>query len=267
MFGTIFSGMSTSMFEISVVSNNVANAGTTAFRKSSASFSDLYRGASSETVSRASTGVGSLVEQTRQNTEQGALMERDGVLNMALAGNGMFVTTTPNTDGTPSDALNFTRDGEFALDESGVLRSSTNDIVYGFNGVGGTTLQKIVVPFANETDTKLTSIEVGSDGLIQATYGAEGPKVVGQLAVATFANASSLKQLGLGSFQASQASGAPILGIAGSEGFGSVQVGKLEASNVDLTTELTSLIRAQQQFSGSSRILQAYSDMIAKLTQ
>jgi flagellar basal-body rod protein FlgG len=267
MFGTIFSGMSTSMFEISVVSNNVANAGTTAFRKSSASFSDLYRGASSETVSRASTGVGSLVEQTRQNTEQGALMERDGVLNMALAGNGMFVTTTPNTDGTPSDALNFTRDGEFALDESGVLRSSTNDIVYGFNGVGGTTLQKIVVPFANETDTKLTSIEVGSDGLIQATYGAEGAKVVGQLAVATFANASSLKQLGLGSFQASQASGAPILGIAGSEGFGSVQVGKLEASNVDLTTELTSLIRAQQQFSGSSRILQAYSDMIAKLTQ
>jgi flagellar basal-body rod protein FlgG len=267
MFGTIFSGMSTSMFEISVVSNNVANAGTTAFRKSSASFSDLYRGASAETVSRASTGVGSLVEQTRQNTEQGALMERDGVLNMALAGNGMFVTTTPNTDGTPSDALNFTRDGEFALDESGVLRSSTNDIVYGFNGVGGTTLQKIVVPFANETDTKLTSIEVGSDGLIQATYGAEGAKVVGQLAVATFANASSLKQLGLGSFQASQASGAPILGIAGSEGFGSVQVGKLEASNVDLTTELTSLIRAQQQFSGSSRILQAYSDMIAKLTQ
>jgi flagellar basal-body rod protein FlgG len=267
MFGTILSGMSTSMFEISVVSNNVANASTTAFRKSSASFSDLYRGASAETVSRASTGVGSLVEQTRQNTEQGALMERDGVLNMALAGNGMFVTTTPNTDGTPSDALNFTRDGEFALDESGVLRSSTNDIVYGFNGVGGTTLQKIVIPFANETDTKLTSIEVGSDGLIQATYGVEGPKVVGQLAVATFANASSLQQLGLGSFQESQASGTPILGIAGSEGFGSVQVGKLEASNVDLTTELTSLIRAQQQFSGSSRILQAYSDMIAKLTQ
>jgi flagellar hook protein FlgE len=267
MFGTILSGMSTSMFEISVVSNNVANASTTAFRKSSASFSDLYRGASAETVSRTSTGVGSLVEQTRQNTQQGALMERDGVLNMALVGNGMFVTTTPNTDGTPSNVLNFTRDGEFALDESGVLRSSTNDIVYGFNGVGGTTLQKIVIPFANETDTKLTSIEVGSDGLIQTTYGAEDPKVVGQIAVATFANASSLEQLGLGNFRKSQASGAPILGIAGSEGIGSVQVGKLEASNVDLTTELTSLIRAQQQFSGSSRILQAYSDMIAKLTQ
>jgi flagellar basal-body rod protein FlgG len=160
MFGTIFSGMSTSMFEISVVSNNVANASTTAFRKSSASFSDLYSGASAETVSRTSTGTGSIIEQTRQNTKQGALMERDGVLNMALAGSGMFVTTTPNSDGTLSEALNFTRDGEFALDESGVLRSSTNDIVYGFDGTGGTTLQKIVIPFVNEADTKLTSIEL-----------------------------------------------------------------------------------------------------------
>jgi flagellar basal-body rod protein FlgG len=267
MFGTILSGMSTSMFEISVVSNNVANASTTAFRKSDASFSDLYRGASAETVSRTSTGAGSIIEQTQQNIKQGALVERDGVLNMALVGSGMFVTTTPNSDGTPSEVLNFTRDGEFALDESGVLRSSSNDIVYGFDGIGGTTPQKIVIPFANETDTKLTSIEVGSDGLIEANYGSQGSKVVGQLAVATFANASSLQQLGLGSFQASQASGSPILGIAGSEGFGSVQVGKLEASNVNLTTELTSLIRAQQQFSGSSKILQAYSDMIKKLTQ
>lgn len=267
MFGTILSGMSTSMFEISVVSNNVANASTTAFRKSDASFSDLYSGASAETLSRTSTGFGSIIEKTSQNTQQGALMDRDGVLNMALVGSGMFVTTTPNSDGTPSDALKFTRNGEFSLDESGVLRSSANDIVYGFDGIGGTTLQNIVVPFADETDTKLTSIEVGTDGLIEATYGTQGAQVVGQLAVATFASASSLKQLGLGSFQASQASGAPTFGIAASEGFGSVEVGKLEASNVNLTTELTSLIRAQQQFSGSSRILQAYSDMIEKLTR
>ena len=267
MFTTILSGMSTSMFDISVVSNNVANASTTAFRKSDASFSDLYSGASAETMSRTSTGVGSIVEKTRQNTQQGALIDRNGVLNMALAGSGMFVTTTTNIDGTPSDALKFTRNGEFALDESGVLRSSTNDIVYGFDGIGGTTLQNIVVPFADETDTKLTSIEVGTDGLIQATYGAKDAQVIGQLAVATFANASSLQQLGLGNFQESQASGTPTFGIAGSEGFGSVEVGKLEASNVNLTTELTSLIRAQQQFSGSSRILQAYSDMIEKLTR
>lgn len=267
MFGTILSGMSTSMFEISTVSNNVANAGTTAFRKSTASFTDLYSGASPETVSRTSTGVGSLVEQTRQSTKQGGFMEREGVLNMALSGNGMFVTTTPNPDGTPSNTLSYTRDGEFSLDENGVLRSSTNDIVFGYDGEGAGALQQISVPFINENDVQLTAIEVASDGRMMATYGSEEPVVVGQIAVALFANSTSLRQLGMGRFQESVTSGTPILGIAGTEGFGRVLTGTLEASNVDLTTELTSMIRAQQQFSGSSRILQTYSDMIEKLTR
>lgn len=267
MFGTILSGMSTSMFEISVVSNNVANAGTTAFRKSNASFADLYNGTSPETVSRTATGAGSIVEQTRQSSKQGGMMERDGVLNMALAGNGMFVTTAPNGDGTPSETLSFTRDGEFSLDENGVLRSSTNDIVYGYSGLGGKELQQLVVPFQNENEAKLTALEVGSDGQMLATYGSEEPKLVGQIAIALFPNSTSMRQLGMTRYQESQESGELILGVAGSEGFGSIQTGALESSNVELTTELTSMIRAQQQFSGSSRILQTYTDMIEKLTR
>lgn len=267
MFGTILSGMSTSMFEISVVSNNVANAGTTAFRKSSASFADLYNGTSPETVTRTSTGVGSIVEQTRQSSKQGGMMERDGVLNMALAGNGMFVTTAPNGDGTPSEILSFTRDGEFSLDENGILRSSTNDIVYGYSGLGGQELQKLVVPYQNENGVKLTALEVGSDGQMLATYGSEEARLIGQIAIAVFPNSTSMRQLGMNRFQESQESGELMLGVAGSEGFGSIQTGTLESSNVDLTTELTNMIRAQQQFSGSSKILQTYSDMIEKLTR
>jgi flagellar basal-body rod protein FlgG len=267
MFGTILSGMSTSMFEISVVSNNVANAGTTAFRKSNASFADLYNSTSPETVSRTATGIGSMVEQTRQSSKQGGMMEREGVLNMALAGNGMFVTATPNPDGTPSDILAFTRDGEFSLDESGVLRSSTNDIVYGYSGLGGAELQPLAVPFQNENEEKLTALEIGSDGQMMATYGSEEPRLIGQIAVALFPNSTSMRQLGMSRFQESRESGDLILGVAGTEGFGSIQTGALESSNVDLTTEMTNMIRAQQQFSGSSRILQTYTDMIEKLTR
>jgi len=267
MFGTILSGMNTSMFEISVVSNNVANAGTTAFRKSNASFADLYSGASPETVSRTATGVGSIVEQTRQSAKQGGVMERDGVLNMALIGNGMFVTTTPEPNGEPSGVLAFTRDGEFSLDRNGVLRSSTKDIVFGYDGLGGRELRQLSVPFQNENETQLTALEIASDGMMMATYGAEDPIVIGQVAVAVFPNSTSMRQLGMSRFQASQESGDLILGIAGQEGFGRIQTGALESSNVDLTTEMTSMIRAQQQFSGSSRILQTYSDMIEKLTR
>jgi flagellar hook protein FlgE len=68
-------------------------------------------------------------------------------------------------------------------------------------------------------------------------------------------------------FQATDGAGQVVLGVGGQDGFGMIQSGTLETSNVDLTIELTDMIRAQQQFSGSSRILQTYSDMIEKLTR
>jgi len=100
-----------------------------------------------------------------------------------------------------------------------------------------------------------------------ATYGSEDPRLIGQIAVALFPNSTEMRQMGMNRFQQSRESGQLILGVAGTEGFGSIQTGALESSNVDLTTEMTSMIRAQQQFSGSSRILQTYTDMIEKLTR
>jgi flagellar basal-body rod protein FlgG len=274
MFGTILSGMNTSMFEISTVSNNVANAGTTAFRSSTASFSDLYSGASPETVSRTAVGVGSIVEKTRQSSKQGGMMERDGVLNMAIAGNGMFVTKSPQASGDPSNVRIYTRDGDFSLDKFGRLRSSTNDFVQGYPEGNRTDLQTLEVPFTmrsegedDDVEVQLTALEVGSDGIMMATYGANKPRFIGQLAISVFQNPTSMRQLGMGRFQPSQESGREILGVAGQEGFGTILTSTLEASNVDLTREMTNMIRAQQQFSGSSRILQTYSDMIEKLTR
>lgn len=266
MFGTIKSGMATSMFEIAVVSNNVANAGTTAFRKSNTSFSDLYSGGSAETVARLSKGVGSIVDGTKQNTDQGGLLTRDGVLNLALIGKGMFVSAAPAGESAASETLTFTRDGEFSLDKDGVLRTSTNDFVMGFDGAGGEALQTLKVPVA-EGDAQLTALEIGTDGRLLATYGSEPAVVLGQIAIAAFPNETALRQRGMNRFQATDGAGQVVLGVGGQDGFGMIQSGTLETSNVDLTIELTDMIRAQQQFSGSSRILQTYSDMIEKLTR
>jgi flagellar basal-body rod protein FlgG len=255
------------MFEISVVSNNVANAGTTAFRKSSANFSDLYTAASPESASRLSLGVGSVVETTRQSGEQGSLMDRDGVLNLALIGNGMFVSAAPAGDSLPSQLLTFTRDGEFALDKNGVLRTSANDFVLGYDGVGGTELGQLEVPFQGVNGSTLTALEINASGMMRGTYGSDEPVVLGQIAIGAFPNVTALRQLGMGRFQATEGAGELMLGVSGQDGFGKVQTGVLESSNVNLTTELTSMIQAQQQFSGSSRILQAYSDMIEKLVR
>lgn len=266
MFGTIKSGMATSMFEIAVVSNNVANSGTTAFRKSNTSFSDLYSGGSADSVARLSKGVGSIVDGTKQSTEQGGLLTRDGVLNLALIGKGMFVSAAPAGESAASETLTFTRDGEFSLDKDGVLRTSTNDFVMGFDGAGGEALQTLTVPVA-EGDAQLTALEIGTDGRLLATYGSEPAVVLGQIAIAAFPNETALRQKGMNRFQATDGAGQVVLGVGGQDGFGMIQSGTLETSNVDLTIELTDMIRAQQQFSGSSRILQTYSDMIEKLTR
>lgn len=267
MFGTIKSGMSTSMFEISVISNNIANSGTTAFRKSNTSFSDLYSGVSPESVSRLSKGVGSLVEGATQSTEQGGLLNREGVLNLVLIGKGMFVSAAPGADGVPSQALTFSRDGEFALDKDGILRTSTNDFVLGYDGVGGTDLKSLSVPYESDDGAQLTALEINAEGKILGTYGGEPAKLLGQIAIGSFPNETALRQLGMSRFQSTDEAGTLILGVGGQEGFAMIQAGALETSNVDLTVELTNMIRAQQQFSGSSRILQTYSDMIEKLTR
>ena len=52
-----------------------------------------------------------------------------------------------------------------------------------------------------------------------------------------------------------------------SSGFADLQIGGLEVSNVNITDELTAMIKAQQQFNGSARLMQANSDMVEKLTR
>jgi flagellar basal-body rod protein FlgG len=268
MFGTIRSGMATSMFEISVVSNNIANAGTTAFRKSGASFSDLYSGASVEAVSRLYKGGGSIVAGTKQSTEQGGLLTREGVLNLALIGKGMFVSSATDPALGPTGRT-YTRDGAFLLDKNGVLRTSTNDFVLGYTATGDKTLRKLEVPVLSPTESgaQLTALEIDAQGQLLGTYGTEGTILLGQIAIGAFPNETALRQMGMNRFQETGESGTVALGIGGQDGFAMIRAGVLETSNVNLTSELTNMIRAQQQFSGSSRILQTYSDMIEKLTR
>ena len=271
MYGTIRSGMATAMHELAVISNNISNAGSTAFQRSDVSFSDLYGAASAESVQRLSTGLGASVEATRRSISQGPLVTRAGVLNLALSGSGMFVTAPPTLEGGPSNQRVYTRNGEFSLDANGDIRSNDGSYVMGFANVGEgaqlnpESLTKLNVPFEIE-GVKLSSLEINKDGSIFGTYG-QTIKQIGQIGLAGFPNPLAMRPLGLSRFEPTANSGAPVFGIGGSDGYGQVQSGALETSNVDMTVEMTSMIRAQQQFSGAARILQTNSDMIEKLTQ
>ena len=267
MYGIIRSGMTTAMHEIAVVSNNIANSGSTAFKKSDVSFNDIYGSATPDTVARTQAGLGSAIAGTRRNDGQGAIVDRAGALNLAIIGPGMLTVSPPGADGAASGNLFYTRSGELTIDKDGYLKTGDGAFVQGTEAgaeVGGT-LSALQIPF-NEGEEALTGLEITTSGLISATYGSS---IIdrGTLALATFANQGALKNVGSARFAETTYSGQPAFGIAGQSGYGTLQAGALEGSNVDITQEMTVMIRAQQQFSGSARVLQANSDMVEKLTR
>lgn len=271
MYGTILAGMSTAMHALEVISNNIANSGSTAFQKSDTTFADLFSSGTPESASRNAPGLGSMVEMTRRSQAQGNLMDREGVLNLGLSGSGHFVVARPDGTGGVGPNLAFTRVGEFSLDAQGYIRSTDGSYLMGVPGDGGLASEMSSLgPLQIEPSIEgvnLTSVSIGRDGMIVGSYGTEMMKNIGQINLATFPNPLGLRNVSQSRFEQTTDSGSAVLGIATTQGFGSVNSGKLESSNVDITTELTIMLRAQQQFSGAAKLLQTNADMVEKLTR
>jgi flagellar hook protein FlgE len=103
---------------------------------------------------------------------------------------------------------------------------------------------------------RLTNVEVGADGLINASYSNGSTVPLARVALARFANEQGLTQVGNTSWKASLDSGIALAGEANSGTFGGIRSSALEQSNVDLTTELVDLISAQRNFQANSRTLE-----------
>ncbi len=104
---------------------------------------------------------------------------------------------------------------------------------------------------------RLVSMEVSDQGIVQARYSNGQATPLGQIALATFANAQGLEQVGNTTWASTYASGDPLLGISGSGGVGVVEAGGLEQSNVDMSEELVNLITAQRNFQANAQVISA----------
>lgn len=103
---------------------------------------------------------------------------------------------------------------------------------------------------------RLTGIDIGTDGLVQATYSNGTSEPLSRIAMVSFANDQGLTQVGSTSWKESLVSGEALAGEAGSGTFGTINSSALEQSNVNLTTELIDLISAQRNFQANSRALE-----------
>jgi len=275
MFSIIRSGMDTARHELSVVSNNISNANTHGFKKSITTFADISAAAHKDSLPAKDAGLGSFVEGTRSIHSQSAVVSTDQKTDLAIAGSGYFMVRNPNNLNNAESSIEFTRNGSFALDAEGFLTTSDGATVLGYPPIEGqfsavvdnpNLVAPIQIPYLRD-GLQMSNLEINSDGQISAIYGSNDPEPIGTIALANFSNPSGLKEIGNARYMVSGEQGSLILGAPSFDSFGKLTVGGLETSNVDLTNELTGMIKAQQQFNGAVRILQSSSEMIEKLTR
>jgi flagellar basal-body rod protein FlgG len=240
---------------IEVTGNNLANLNTTGFKRDRAVFNSLsYQeivspGAQQTQDTNRPTGLmigtGVRVSNTEKVFMEGSQLRTEKDLDMMIVGRGFFKVTH-------NDGIAYTRDGTFQLNENG----------------------EVVTPFGDLLEPAITvpegtvSIDISSDGVISALVsGSTTPQELGQLEIATFINPAGLKPIGDNLYLETQASGAEIAGTPGSEGFGRIEQGALEASNVNVVEELVNLIGGQRAFEITSRVMETVDQMLEYFTR
>ncbi|MHC4243866.1 MAG: flagellar basal-body rod protein FlgG [Planctomycetota bacterium] len=254
-FSTSATAMSAQQTLVDVIANNLANINTTGFKKSQAAFQDLLyiklKDAGAEVVSGLKSpsglevGSGVRMAATMKVFTNGSLDNTNRPLDIAISGEGFLQVSMPNGD------IRYTRDGSLQLNADGELVTST----------GYRIEPSISVP------TDYTSIDIGKDGGVNITDSSGTQSVVGTIELSRFPNPSGLSSEGDNLLAATEASGTATTGTAGDSGFGIIQSGFLEKSNVQMITELVNLITAQRAYETNSRAIRAGDEMLRKAIQ
>jgi flagellar hook protein FlgE len=113
----------------------------------------------------------------------------------------------------------------------------------------------------------LSGIQVGQDGTVSGVYSNGQTIAVAQLAIAKFGSNEGLARAGGSLWAATQQSGDPALGAAGSGGRGAIASGSLEQSNVDIASQFVDLIAHQRGFQASSKTITTADQMLQDLMQ
>ncbi|MGB3291154.1 MAG: flagellar basal-body rod protein FlgG [Burkholderiaceae bacterium] len=250
-------GLESQQTNMDVISNNLANVNTSAFKRGRAVFEDLmYQtirqpgaqvGAANQLPSGLQVGTGVRTVATERIHTQGNVKETGNPMDIAIQGNGFLQVEMP--DGT----FAYTRDGNLQKDQNGQLVTA-----------GGYPIQ----PPINIPDNALT-ITIARDGTVSVTQpGAAGVNVqIGQLQLSTFVNTTGLQSAGENLYVETDASGPANFAQPGLDGAGLLMQQYTETSNVNVAEELVNMITTQRAYEMNSKAIQTSDQMLARLTQ
>jgi flagellar basal-body rod protein FlgG len=247
---TAASGMYAQQLNVDNIANNLANVNTTGYKKSKVEFQDvLYtrlRTPGAEVAAGAKVpvgldvGYGAKPVATQRFFTEGNLQQTGNPLDLAIEGDGFFQIQLP------SGEVAYTRDGSFKLSSDGQIVTSDGYFM----------LPNLNIP------TETESISISADGIVSVKLtGDSEPQEIGQIELARFINPAGLEAMGHNLYSVSNASGSAILGNPTLEGFGGVNQGYLEMSNVEIVEEMVNMIMAQRAYEINSKAIQTSDEM------
>lgn len=250
-------GLAAQQTNVETISQNLANATTTAFKAERPEFQDLLyqdlRRAGNNSTDQGTIlpvgiqiGLGVKTGAISRDTGQGTVKSTDNSLDVAIQGRGYFQVQLP--DGSNA----YTRDGSFKLSSDGTIVTSTGNVIQ----------PAITVP------NNALNISINQSGEVEVTLqGQINPTQLGQIQLATFVNPNGLQALGDNLMIETPASGNALVNTPGLDGTGTMLQGYIENSNVNSVTEITSLILAQRAYEMNAKVLTAVDKMMQSLNQ
>jgi len=249
---TAATGMKAQQQEMDVRANNIANVGTTGFKKARAEFEDLMyqtqvepgapTGLNSMNPTGVQIGLGVKTAAVSKDFEQGSAKITNNAFDIEIQGNGFF--PVQRQDGQ----IAYTRDGSFKKGTDGRLQDKNGNLLQ----------PEIAIP------PNATGVEIGANGQVQILLdnATAAPQTIGQIQLVGFVNPAGLKSLGGNLFAPTAASGVPQQGQPGQNGLGTVAQGQLEASNVNIVDEMVGMITTQRAYETNSKVIQASDQML-----
>lgn len=242
--------------QLSTISNNLANASTVGYKKDRVIFEDLLYQIQRQPGAQSSQnnllpsglqlGTGVRVVGTQKNFTTGTLQVTDNALDVAINGRGFFEMLQSN------GSTAYSRNGEFHLSADGEVVNADGLILQ----------PAITIPQG------ALSVTIGRDGTVSVVQaGSSAPTQVGNIQLADFVNPAGLQAIGGNLFLETAASGAAQQGTANVNGFGSIEQGSVENSNVNIVEELVNMITTQRTYEVNSKVLQTTDQMLQFATQ
>ncbi len=245
-------GMQAQQTNVDNTANNLANANTTGYKQSRVVFQDLLyetvqaideteAGNNAGEPSSLQIGHGATAVATVRSFKHGGFTQTDNPLDVAIEGDGFLQVRT--SDGS----ISYTRDGTLTQDGNGrIITQSGNPIV-----------PEIVIP------EDATRVNISQNGIVSAAFrSGEEPMEIGQIELTRFSNPAGLDARGGNLYDATRASGRPLVSIPGEDGLGTLRQGFLESSNVDVVKEMVNLISAQRAYEINSKMITTSEEML-----